>query len=395
MEKFDWKGTIKINIFLLKIVGLWPKGDEVYKCDLYTCYAITSTTLFTICHNLLQTINLFFIYKDLEALTASIFIALTQLLAILKSYYLVQNMGTLKHLMVTLNSNMFQPKNLEQRRLINPNLEAWKLLFKVYWGNACCTLLLWAIYPIMDGSVSQHRLPLLVWYPYTTESSPLYEITYIYQLMCSYFICIINISVDTLIAALNMYIGAQCDILCDNLKNINHHMGTVNSQWRKCIAHHKEILKFADNSQKFFNWIVLIQFFTSAVSIAFTMFQLTVVAPFSSEFYSFIFYLLSVTVEIFMYCWFGNQVEVKSSNICYAAFESQWVEADEDTKSIILFFNLRCQNPIKMSALNLFYLSLDTFMTVSITTMFKESNSILHNENSKHRGECSNLTSAK
>ncbi|XP_068912914.1 odorant receptor Or1-like [Tenebrio molitor] len=373
MKKFDWKLTIRLNIILLKVVGLWPKGDETYKCNLYTAYAIISGTLFTIGHNLLQTINLFFIYNNLEAVTATIFVSLTQLLAILKSYYLVQNMGILKQLMVTLNSEMFQPKNAKQKILIEPNLSFWKTIFRAYWGNACCTLFLWAVFPIIDNTVKEFRLPLLVWYPYNTKISPLYEITYIYQIICCYFICIINISVDTLIAALNMYIGAQCDILCDDLRNIddyskNSSVDIVNERWINCIMHHKEILRFSENSHRFFNWIVLIQFFTSAVSIGLTMFQLTVVIPFTSEFYSFFFYLMSVTVEIFMYCWFGNEVEIKSSNIPYATFESNWIDATEETKKNILFFVLRCKKPIKMSALNLFYLSLDTFMKILRTS---------------------------
>jgi hypothetical protein len=37
------------------------------------------------------------------------------------------------------------------------------------------------------------------------------------------------------------------------------------------------VYRFSEDSNKFFNWIVLLQFFTSAVSIGLTMFQLTVV----------------------------------------------------------------------------------------------------------------------
>jgi hypothetical protein len=75
--------------------------------------------------------------------------------------------------------------------------------------------------------------------------------------------------------------------------------------------------------------IVLGQFFTSSVSIGLTMFQLTLVrvvldfffctgcdflkkvAPFTSECYSLLFYVGSATVQIFLYCWFGNEVEYK------------------------------------------------------------------------------------
>jgi hypothetical protein len=38
-----------------------------------------------------------------------------------------------------------------------------------------------------------------------------------------------------------------------------------------------QVFRFADNTNKFSNWIVLVQFFTSAMSIGITMFQLTTV----------------------------------------------------------------------------------------------------------------------
>lgn len=247
MKKFDWTLTIKVNLLLLKVVGLWPNGDETYKCNLYTLYAIISGMLFTIGHNLLQTINLFFLYDNLEAVTAIIFISLTQLICILKSFCVIQNMGVLKQLMVTVNSDIFQPKNVKQKELIQPNLKFWKNMFRALWTYACCTLFLWAVFPIIDNSVKEFRLPFLVWYPYNTKISPLYEITYIYQIMSCYFTCIINVSVDALIAALNMYIAAQCDILCDDLRNIDNYSSLTSdsnvTKWKNCIIHHKEILR--------------------------------------------------------------------------------------------------------------------------------------------------------
>ena len=33
----------------------------------------------------------------------------------------------------------------------------------------------------------------------------------------------------------------------------------------------------------------------------------------SSEFYSLVAYGLAITTQIFMYCWFGNEIEVKVS----------------------------------------------------------------------------------
>ncbi|RZC35631.1 7tm 6 domain containing protein [Asbolus verrucosus] len=244
MEKFDWKLTIKMNIFMLKVVGLWPEGNETYKLNFYTLYAVISTTFFVFGHNFFQIFNIVFIFNDLKALTGTIFIILTQMLAILKSYYLVQNMKTLKGLLVILNSDIFQPKTIIQRGLIEPSLNIWKNIYMVFFTMTTNDILFWSTFPILDKSVKEYRLPFLAWYPYTTKISPLYEMTYIYQIVAVYFIAMVNLNIDTLIAALNMYTGAQCDILCDSLRSLlNGDVPTdINKKFINCTEHHKEIL---------------------------------------------------------------------------------------------------------------------------------------------------------
>jgi hypothetical protein len=96
------------------------------------------------------------------------------------------------------------------------------------------------------------------------------------------------------------------------------------------------VCRFAANANKFFDMIVFLQFFISATSIGITMFQLTVVrnstiqillhvvlfnfckvVPLSSEFFSILAFEIAIVVEIFMYCWFGNQVEEKVRKCFY------------------------------------------------------------------------------
>ncbi|XP_044270072.1 odorant receptor 83a-like [Tribolium madens] len=172
--------------------------------------------------------------NDLKAVTAIIFLNLSELLGILKSYYLIKNMAKLKQLMITLNSPKFQPKNERQIKLIEPNLKFWKQIYYVYWVMSSGALFFWATFPILDKSVKDHRLPFLAWYPFDTKVSPFYEIAYVHQVIGVIFVAISTVGVDTLIAALCMYIGAQIDILCDNLRqlsgvNFNDLLKTVTS----------------------------------------------------------------------------------------------------------------------------------------------------------------------
>ncbi|RZC39909.1 7tm 6 domain containing protein [Asbolus verrucosus] len=364
MKKFDWKETIKRNIFMLKTVGLWPTGDETYGCNLYTLYAIVSTALFQFGHIFFQTVNLFLILDDLQAVTGTIFILLMEMAASLKTYCLVKNMKMLKQLMVTINSDFFQPKNMQQKYLIQPNINAWKTFVSTFWIFAVPSLFFWCSFPVLDKTVREYRLPFLAWYPYDTKTSPQYEITYIYQALAINFLAVVNINIDSLIAALNMFIAAQFDILCDDVRNLQHEKKNVIKYLKNCIHHHREILRFADYANQFYNWLLLVQFFVGGVSLGLSMFQLTVVVPFSSEFYMLLTYGNAVLVEVFMYCWFGNEIEVKSSNLSYAIFESDWTSLSPDIKKNVIILTISVQKPLKISALNLFYLSLETFVKI-------------------------------
>ncbi|XP_044271287.1 odorant receptor 4-like isoform X2 [Tribolium madens] len=94
------------------------------------------------------------------------------------------------------------------------------------------------------------------------------------------------------------------------------------------------------------------------------MYQLTIVTPFTSEFYSFIVYGSAVLMEIFLYCWFGNEVEFKSFNIPFAAFEFDWTISSIGLQKKIIFLIAKSQRPIRMTALSLFHLSLETFVKI-------------------------------
>nr|XP_015833047.1 PREDICTED: odorant receptor 43a isoform X8 [Tribolium castaneum] len=64
----------------------------------------------------------------------------------------------------------------------------------------------------------------------------------------------------------------------------------------------------------------------------------------------------------------ARTLENKSSKIPYSAFESDWTGAPIEAKKNLLIFILRTQKPIKMSAINLFSLSLETFTTILRTS---------------------------
>ncbi|KAJ3663348.1 hypothetical protein Zmor_007634 [Zophobas morio] len=311
MSKFDWKAATRINTLMLKMVGLWPRGDGAYTFNVYTLYAFISINLLVNGHTFFQAMNIFFVYSNLEALTATIFVTSSEFLAAVKIYYYVQNLKLLKKLKMYLDSDLFQPKSENQRLLVQPSLKMWRATYFGFWISSAATMTLWSVFPILDQTIKEYRLPFSAWYPYNTRMSPLYEITYIYQVMGIWFLATANLNIDTLISALMMYVGAQCEILCEELRTLKSDNSNIHEKIIMCIKHHQEVLDFAKGCNTFFDLMVLGQFFTSAMSNAVTMFRLTVVRPLSSEFYSLLFFVGSITTQLFLYCWFGNELEFK------------------------------------------------------------------------------------
>ncbi|RZC38260.1 7tm 6 domain containing protein [Asbolus verrucosus] len=345
MKRFDWKQTIKINIVALKMLGLWPPGDETYKRSTYTLYEAFVLLFFEISHIGAQTLTVFIYFDDLEIVTGIIYVLLTEMLGLLKAYCLIKNMGKLKQLMITINSDSFQPKSLHQRNLIQPNLDAWKRIALTFSFLCWCWLLIWNLCPIFDNTFREYRLPFSAWYPFSTQTSPQYEFTYLHQFVAIIYVCMTNQNIDTLTAALNMYIGAQFDLLCDDVRHF-HEAGKDDTadairKLKSCVNHHREILTFAEYVNNFYNWILFLQFFVGGFSIGLAMFQLSVAYKFT--------------------CTVGS-----SSHLPYAVFESDWTDLSPEVKKMLIFFYLKVQKPLKMSSFGLFYLSLDTFVKVNL-----------------------------
>ncbi|KAJ3663595.1 hypothetical protein Zmor_007842 [Zophobas morio] len=326
MEHHNWISKIKLYIFLLRIMGLWPESN---KPGIYTLYSTLTISLYIIGHLFFQVVNVYFIAHDLASVVATSFHLLIEFLAAVKSYYIMKNISILKDRIITFKSDWFQPRSPHQRKLIEPTIYFWQMIFKVCVCMAYGCNAFWAIYPLIEKS-EEKRLPFLAWYPYDYNKSPYYEITYIYQVICIGYLTTIHLNVDTLIYAFCVYTSCQFDILADNIRNLanvdDSFTDSVHHNMLKCVEHHKNSLSFIEGSTKFFSWILLWHLLVSGVSIGISLFQLTTVVPLSSEFYSLVSFINAITLQIFMYCWFGEEVQTKSENLSYAVFESDWTD---------------------------------------------------------------------
>lgn len=240
MTKFDWWVTIENCLFLLRCTGVWPKKSETYSFSFYTFYAITALTIFVIADAIFQCIMIYFIMNDLTALAASIYILPSKIALIFKIFKFISNIKFVKKLVEELNNEVFQPADAKQIKLIQSNFWEWKVVAKIIWFSTAGGMIFFLFFPLLDKS-DHRRLLFPSWYPFETQKSPFYEITFVYQVLSLLYVGLVNIDIDLFLSAVNMYIGCQFDLLCYNLQNLRHNN---KRKILKCYEHHQQILKY-------------------------------------------------------------------------------------------------------------------------------------------------------
>lgn len=240
-KHFDWIKFIEFNLLILRIVGLWPKHNKSYKFELYSVYSIFVLTIFLFLNIICETINLYFIRNNLEAVTGTIFILLTKIATCLKVSITIKNLTVLKNLFSILNCSLFQPKNSYQKLLVQTNLNFWRMLFNGILYSTCISIIFASVFPLLDKE--EFRLPALAWYPFDYQFNPVYSIIYVYQIMSMLTCALANINLDALVSALNICTAAQFDILCENLTTFDDSENGMQRNYR----HHKKILRYNKN----------------------------------------------------------------------------------------------------------------------------------------------------
>nr|AWT23255.1 OR1 [Hycleus cichorii]AWT23256.1 OR6 [Hycleus cichorii] len=85
----------------------------------------------------------------------------------------------------------------------------------------------------------------------------------------------------------------------------------------------------------------------------------------SVQFINLLFYFTAMLVQLWMYCWFGNEIILKSIQVGDACYNSKWYELDSKLiKNYVFLIMERCKRPIAISVYGLATLSLTSYVSI-------------------------------
>ena len=257
--KFDWAKPLTTTILTLKITGVLPiNASTRFYRNLSKLYSAAILFFFVTLSTFLQTTQTIFFTRDTKKLAAAAFQLLQEYQAAVKIYVVFTKSDVLENIIHFLNSEKsFQPQTQTQKSRAVAGLRFWKKsALLLYSGSYVCSFF-WTVYPILDNLTEQSELLFDSWFPFNVTVYPSYQIAYVYQCFDLWLCALSVVNIDTVIFALMIFVVLQCDILCENLKNVGCNKGDFGGDFRRCVRHHKKILRWVSKFKLYFNYFGL------------------------------------------------------------------------------------------------------------------------------------------
>ncbi|XP_025156406.1 odorant receptor 46a isoform X2 [Harpegnathos saltator] len=223
------------------------------------------------------------------------------------------------------------------------------------------------------------------WLPYDSTLSLAFWITSIQQMISLVFATIISVGTETVVCGLFLQTCAQLEIFERRLhklvigrtveKAANGQRGWYSADPQLHdkrmisgnIRHHLGIYEYAKAVNSAFNQILFVQFFCSILLLCTSVYYLSShITEFATA--TLVIYTIGMFVQIYVYCWSGNEVILKSTNVGDAIYHTDWPLLTISEKKDLLMIMRRSTIPIKFTSSFLITLSLQSYSNILKTS---------------------------
>ncbi|XP_014486423.1 PREDICTED: odorant receptor Or2-like [Dinoponera quadriceps] len=187
---------------------------------------------------------------------------------------------------------------------------------------------------------------------------PMEQIETMIQIKFEKMINFLNIACDCFFSGLLLNISCQIEILEYRLSKIaNDH-----AKLRECVFHHYRIFEFAEMLNDKLVIVIGSQFIGSCLVVCCLLFRLTV-ATSNFTYIETIMCIVCALMAIFFYCWFGNEVRLRSMELSENIYKMEWPHYNNNVKKCLLIIMNRATSlPIKFTSARIIPLNLDSFL---------------------------------
>ncbi|XP_067207945.1 putative odorant receptor 85d isoform X1 [Linepithema humile] len=343
---------------VLTICGCWLpiSWTSRYKRIIYHVYTI-SIIFLTNTFMLSQLMDIVFTVNNTDDFTDNFYVMLAMFVSCCKMFSLLKNRNNIAMLINILMEKPCKPiehDEIEIRQKFDKFVQTNTLYYAILVELTCAFALTTSYF----RDYRKQRLAFRAWLPFNYSSPMLFQIAFLHQFTSLIIGSILHIACDSLICGLLVHICSQIEILECHLRKVVNKPHFL----RECVTQHIYISKFAFMVNQKFKLTITIQFIVSTLVVCFNLYQMTQTSMLSAKYIQIVLYMLCMLIQISFYCWYGNEVKLKSQQLISNAFEIEWFTLDHNMQKNLLMIMTRSTIPIQLSSALVIPMNLESFV---------------------------------
>ncbi|KAL0112601.1 hypothetical protein PUN28_012116 [Cardiocondyla obscurior] len=365
---------LSLNILLCTLCGIWRpiKWSSVYVHFLYslfTCFVLFMEYFYWCT----QMLDLIFTVNNVDEFVANSIYFITLIAVACKCIVLITRRDAIINLIQILLKAPCKPQNEEEIAIqtkFDVLIRTWSLRYIYLVIGSATSIIIGSIFNMRQG-----QLPTRVWIPWDLNTPLIFWIMSIQQILSVIFGSIINLGTETLIFGFLLQTCAQLEIFENRIyKLINNKavrfLGGSQSKMNKSdleisniIQHHITVYNYAKLVNVTFNPVLFVQFFVSTLVICTCVYYISTRVR-MTETGSLVMFTVCMFVEIFIFCWAGNEVMLKSMIVRESIYHTNWPLISVNEKKELMMIMMRSTIPIKFTSSFLITLSLQSYSNI-------------------------------
>ncbi|XP_011504814.1 PREDICTED: odorant receptor 2a-like [Ceratosolen solmsi marchali] len=366
---------------VLTIVGIWypPDWTSNWKKNFYKLYSF-SINIIMLTLGLSQLSRLLFVKQTFKEFNDTFFILLSTNFTYFKATCHILIRKRIINLLKMFQENYCIPDNDDEKDIQKKYDDFSRIMTLALLTLVEVTAFSMIIAPF--NNQSDHELIYKVLVPYDLSTPLNYWLTFIHHTLGAILFAAVAITNDALIAGFMLQVCSQLKLLEHRITNLPSHIlkareqnkseniirGLERELIKQNVQHHNHIFRLAKIVCMTFIEIVICQFFVSGFAICVSIYQISAGTSNKIELITFIFYLMCMLQQFFVYCYFGNEVTIQSKNFNDTVFGMDWTSLSIELKKNLTIILLRSSKPIQMLCGPFIHLTLESFKTIIKTS---------------------------
>ncbi|XP_011882880.1 PREDICTED: uncharacterized protein LOC105570362 [Vollenhovia emeryi] len=354
---------LKFNFTLLTLSGCW-RPDSWSSFHKRVAYNIYTSIIVLLLNSFLlsQLMDVILTVNNADDFSENFFVLISMFISCCKLFILLMNRKNIIMLIDMLMDKPCRPSKSTEMNIFHKfdksiQINTWRF---VYLGTVTLTCI---VLSSLSISFKNRQLTFRAWLPFDYSSTLLFSLMYTHQLISLIAAAYLNIGCDTLICGLLVHICCQIEILLYRLRKVVSYSYVL----RDCIHQHYHIIRLAFIVNAKFRLTITIQFIMSTLVVCFSLYQISKITT-KAKYIEMTLYISSMLTQIFFYCWYGNELKIKSQQMIDNIFEMEWLSLDENKKKSLMIIMRRTIMPIQITCAYIIPMNINSFMGILKTS---------------------------